>query len=118
MIEAPRPFFTTTLPPQIAAGETTTVQVSCLRSRGDLRAQSEGPRRYFQAFRDGDQVEFLLDEGPNWISLDAVTGCLSLSPPAKGALGNHTVTLRVHNGRGGVDVVGWDVQVHPPLVSV
>ncbi|MEE3336938.1 MAG: hypothetical protein VX255_11135 [Candidatus Latescibacterota bacterium] len=118
MIEAPRPFITTPLPPQIAAGETTTVQVSCLRSRGDLRAQSEGPRRYFQAFRDGDQVEFLLDEGPNWISLDAVTGCLSLSPPAKGALGNHTVTLRVHNGRGGVDVVGWDVQVHPPLVSV
>ncbi len=112
LITAPRPFVTTTLPRQIHANRVTTMQIHCLRSRGDLRSESIGPRRYHSAFRDGDELEFLLDEGPDWISL-TTTGLLTMTPPAVGALGNHTVTLRIRNGQGGVEMLGWDVDVQP-----
>lgn len=111
MVEAPRPLVTTQLPSQIPADTTTRAQLRCLSSRGDLRAQSKGPHRYAQAFRDADRIEYLLDEGPPWIELETDTGMLLLSPPLHGALGNHTVTIRVRNGQGGVDVVGFDVHV-------
>ncbi|MBT5058323.1 MAG: hypothetical protein HOM68_17405 [Gemmatimonadetes bacterium] len=113
MVEAPHPFVTTPLPRQIPANEATIIQLHSLRSRGDLRAVSDGPRRYRQAFRDGEQLEFLLDEGPDWIHLDATTGVLTMSPPVQGALGNHTVTLRIRSNQGDADVIGWDVDVQP-----
>jgi len=113
LVEAPHPFVTTPLPRQIPANEATTIQLHSLRSRGDLRAESDGPHRYHQAFRDGDQLEFLLDEGPDWVHLDITTGVLTMRPPAQGALGNHTVTLRMRSNQGDADVIGWDVDVRP-----
>jgi hypothetical protein len=34
-----------------------------------------------------------------------------MRPPAQGALGNHTVTLRIRSNQGDADVIGWDVDV-------
>ena len=108
---ARHPFLTTPLPRQIVATETTRITLNCLRSRGQLRARSNGPQRYVQAFRDAEEIEFHLEEGPAWIALDRLTGLLCLSPPAIGALGNHTVTLRISSTQGQTDVVGFDIDV-------
>ncbi|MBT3342553.1 MAG: hypothetical protein HN712_17325 [Gemmatimonadetes bacterium] len=111
MVESPRPFLTTQLPRRIPADQTTKIRLDCLRSRGQLRARSNGPHRYVQAFRDADRISFGLEEGPAWIELDSDTGMLCLSPPATGSHGNHTVTLRISNDQGGTDVMGFDVDV-------
>ena len=111
-IETPRPFVYTQPPPQAATGETYTYQVKALRSIGDLRSVSQGPRRYFSAFRDYDELRFLLDEGPAFIVLDEETGLLTATPGPE-HLGFHTVTFRIQNGQGGVDLQGFDLEVIP-----
>ena len=108
--EAPRPFVHTSLPEQISAGTTTTLGLETIRSIGDLRSESDGPQRYLSAIRDGDDISFLLDEGPDFIELDAVSGQLTFRPEPHHA-STHTVTVRVRNGQGGVDVVGFDLVV-------
>lgn len=110
--EAPRPFVHTALPERIRAGTTTTVSLETIRSIGDLRSESDGPHRYQQAIRDGDEITFLLDEGPDFIELDAVSGQLTFRPEPHHA-STHTVTVRLSNGQGGVDVVGFDLVVVP-----
>jgi hypothetical protein len=109
-VEAPRPFIHT-LPPQNAvAGQTCTYLIKALRSTGDLRCISDGPHRYFSAFRDGDEPRFLLDEAPSFIHLDANTGLLTAAPGPE-HLGYHTITFRVQNGQGGVDLQGFDLEI-------
>ncbi len=108
--EAPRPFITTPLPQNIPAGVTTTIPLRTIRSSGDLRAESDGPRRYQKAIRDGDLVHFVLDEGPEFVELDNTSGTLTLRPEPWHA-STHTITIRVKNGQGGVDVVGFDLMV-------
>ena len=116
-VEAPRPFIYSTPPTAIAAGERLQYQVRAIRSIGDLRAitdpeKQEDPGaggRYQAAFRDGDELLFILDEAPPFISLDRETGVMTLAPgPAD--VSTHTVTIRVQ-GHGGVDVQGWDIRV-------
>ncbi|MBT6145699.1 MAG: hypothetical protein HOH74_09730 [Gemmatimonadetes bacterium] len=109
-VEAPRPFVFTPLPAQIPSGATTTLPLETIASIGDLRAESDGPHRYRMAIRDGDNVTFVLDEGPEFVELDAVRGVLTLRPEPRHA-STHTITVRVKNGQGGVDVVGFDVLV-------
>ena len=117
-VEAPRPFIYSTPPTAMAAGERVQYQVRAIRSIGDLRAitdpeKQEDPGaggRYQAAFRDGDEMLFILDEAPPFISLDRETGVMTLAPgPAD--VSTHTVTVRVQSGNGGVDVQGWDVRV-------
>ena len=122
-VEAPRPFIYSTPPAAIAAGERLQYQVGVIRSIGDLRAitdpaKQEDPGaggRYQAAFRDGDELLFILDEAPPFISLDRETGVMTLAPGAAD-VSTHTVTIRVRNRNGGVDVQGWDIRVHeaPP----
>ena len=108
--EAPRPFVVTPLPERIAIDTTTTVALQVIRSIGDLRAESDGPVRYRTALRDGDEIAFLLDEGPDFIELDSSSGELTLRPEPH-HVSTHTVTVRVKNGQGGVDVIGFDLVV-------
>ena len=117
-VEAPRPFIYSTPPTAIAAGERLQYQVGVIRSIGDLRAitdpeKQEDPGaggRYQAAFRDGDELRFVLDEAPPFIALDRETGVMTLAPgPAD--VSTHTVTIRVQNRNGGVDVQGWDIRV-------
>jgi hypothetical protein len=110
-VEAPRPFLTTALPDRITAGETTVITLATIQSIGDLRAESDGPQRYRQAIRDGDDILFLLDEGPEFVELGP-DGQLTLRPEARHA-STHTITVRTKNGQGGVDVVGFDLLVVP-----
>ena len=110
--EAPRPFVCADLPRRVAAGRVTAWPLASVRSLGELRAESRGPQRYLKEIRDGDELTWILDEGPEWIELDGATGALTFRPEARAA-GTHTVTVRVKNGQGGVDVVGFDVEVVP-----
>ncbi|MBT3603985.1 MAG: hypothetical protein HN521_13070, partial [Candidatus Latescibacteria bacterium] len=88
-------------------------QIQAIQSIGDLRCESKGPRRYFSAFRDGDTLRYLLDEGPDFIELDEKTGLLTAHPKTQD-ISMHTVTLRVQNGQGGMDMQGFDMCVIPP----
>jgi len=108
--EAPRPFVVTSPPERIPAGTTTAVVLHSIHSIGDLRAESDGPERYHTAIRDGDEMTFLLDEGPDFIELHPTSGELTLRPEPRHA-STHTVTVRVKNGQGGVDVIGFDLVV-------
>ena len=108
-VEAPRPFIYSRPPAQALAGETTTYQMQVVQSIGELRAVSDGPTRYISAFRDGDTLRFILDEGPAWLTLDE-TGLLTATPGPEW-IGTHTVTIRVQNAQGGVDAQGFDLQV-------
>lgn len=108
--EAPRPFIYSKPPTRAIAGRETVYPVQSLRSIGDLRSESDGPKRYLSAFRDGDQFRYLLDEGPAFIHLDADTGLLTATP-GREHLGFHTITFRVHNGPGSVDLQGFDLEV-------
>jgi len=106
-VEAPRPFVFTPLPERIPFDTTTTVALQSIHSIGDLRAQSDGPERYHTAIRDGDETAFLLDEGPDFIELSPSSGELTFRPEPRHA-STHTVTIRVKNGQGGIDVIGFD----------
>jgi hypothetical protein len=116
MAEAPRPMIVSQPPAQATAGQTYTYQIQTVASIGDLRCESKGPRRYFSAFRDGDQLRYLLDEGPDFIALDEKTGLLTANPK-KQDISTHTVTIRVQNGQGGVDMQGFDLNVIPAFES-
>ena len=107
---APRPFIYSQPPASIVAGQVSTYQVETLRSIGDLRAISEGPKRYLTCFRDADELHFILDEGPDFLELDADTRLLTARPGPE-YISTHTVTIRTHNGQGGVDVQGFDLEV-------
>ena len=109
-VEAPRPFIFSRPPVRIRAGVVTTYQLQVIRSIGDLRCISDGTSRYFAAFRDADELSFILDEGPPWVELEEATGAMRFSPQARDA-STHTVTVRVQNGQGGVDVQGFDLEV-------
>ena len=107
---APRPFIFSRPPAKAVAGATTHYRVQSLVGDGDLRCISDGPHRYQAAIRDADALCFLLDEGPDFVELDAQSGQMTLRP-AERHLGFHTITLRVQNGQGGVDVQGFDIEV-------
>ena len=108
--EAPRPMIVSHPLEQAFACAVYKYQIRAIRSIGDLRCESKGSQRYVSAFRDGDTLRFLLDEGPGWIALDAKTGLLTARPEAVDA-GTHTVTVRVQNGQGGQDMQGFDLRV-------
>ncbi len=57
-----------------------------------------------------DFSSFLLDEGPDFIELNPNSGELTFRPEPRHA-STHTVTVRVKNGQGGVDVIGFDLVV-------
>ena len=125
-VEAPRPFIYSTPPVSIAAGERRLYRVGVIRSMGDLRSITDPEKqgdpgaggRYQAAFRDGDELRFVLDEGPGFIALDRETGVMTLAPGAAD-VSTHTVTIRVQNRNGGVDVQGWDLRVAdaPPVAE-
>ncbi len=107
---APHPFIYSTPPAQARANHETIYQIQSLRSIGDLRSESNGPQRYFSAFRDSETLHYLLDEGPPFITLDPDDGQLRAAPGPE-HLGFHTITFRVLNDRGGVDLQGFDLEV-------
>lgn len=110
MADAPRPLIVSQPSLQAIANQTYTYQIKTITSIGDLRCESKGPRRYFSAFRDGDVLRYLLDEGPDFIELNEKTGLLTARPTARD-VSTHTVTLRVQNGQGGTDWQGFDLCV-------
>ena len=103
-------FIIITPPAQARANHETIYQIQSLRSIGDLRSESNGPQRYFSAFRDSETLHYLLDEGPPFITLDPDDGQLRAAPGPE-HLGFHTITFRVLNDRGGVDLQGFDLEV-------
>ncbi len=107
---APRPFIYSKPPLRARAGDTTRYSVQSLCGEGDLRCISDGPHRYQSAIRDFDVLRFLLDEGPAFVQLDEQSGCMTLQPEDRHR-GLHTITLRVQNGQGGVDIQGFDLEV-------
>ena len=107
---ASRPFIFSQPPQHIRADTKTYYAVQSLRGAGDLRCISEGTHRYKSAVRDFDTLHYILDEGPPFIALDKTSGLMTFQPAAH-HLGLHTVTLRVQNGQGGVDVQGFDLEV-------
>lgn len=109
-VEAPRPFVYTLPPLRAVAGQECQYAIRALASKGDLRSVSDGPHRYQSAFRDGDTLRFLLDEGPDFLALNDQTGILTARPEPR-HLGFHTVTLHVVNSHGGTDAQGFDLQV-------
>ena len=113
LVEAIRPFIYSRPPAQIPAEAVSTYSLATLSCSGDLRAISDGPKRYISAFRDADCLSFLLDEGPAWIELDQETGLMTATPP-RSEIGTHTVTVRVQNGQGGTAVQGFDLEVIAP----
>lgn len=110
LIGAPRPMIVSKPAERAIAGKTYTYQIKAIAAIGELRCESDGPQRYRSAFRDGDTLRFLLDEGPPWIYLHERTGLLTAHPQATDA-GTHTVTVRVQNGQGGMDMQGFDLRV-------
>jgi len=110
--EAPRPLVYSRPPARILAGQTGVYAMQVTRSSGDLRCVSRGARRYCAAFRDADELDFILDEGPAFIELDGASGRMTFRPEAH-HVGTHTVTVRVRNGQGGMDVQGFDLAVVP-----
>ena len=108
-VSSPRPFIYSVPPRHAVRSATTSYQLLCTRSCGDLRSISDGPTRYQAAFRDGDTLCYLLNEGPPWVSLGE-DGVL-VATPGVDAVGTHTVTIRVLNGQGGVDIQGFDLKV-------
>lgn len=108
--EMRRPFIYSTPPVEAPPGKDTRYTLRVIQSEGELRAVSEGPQRYVTAFRDGDTLRFILDEGPFWLDLHETEGVLTARPGAEHT-GLHTVTIRVQNGQGGVDVQGFDLLV-------
>ena len=109
-VESPRPFIYSRPPATAVAGQTTIYQLQVVRSIGDLRAISDDSRRYVTAFRDGDELRFILDEGPAWLHLNETTGLLTATPGPEW-VGTHTVTIRVQNRQDGRDVQGFDLVV-------
>jgi hypothetical protein len=114
--EAPRPFLFAA-PSSLAAvaGVAVECQLRALRSAGDLSCESGagGKGRYAAAFRGADELRFLLDEAPSFVGLDRASGLLRLEPCLE-HVGTHTCTVRVQDGRGGTDALGFDVTVLPP----
>ncbi len=113
LVCAPRPFIFSQPPQHVRAETETHYAVQSLQGAGDLRCISDGTHRYQSAIRDFDTLRFILDEGPAFISLDGVSGLMIFKPTAH-HLGLHTVTLRVQNGQGGVDIQGFDLEVLAP----
>lgn len=65
--------------------------------------------RYQAAFRDGDELLFLLDEAPAFVTLDRKTGRMILAPGIED-VSTHTITIRVQSNSG-ADVQGFDLRV-------
>ena len=59
---------------------------------------------------DSDLLTFYLIQAPGGISLDNITGRLRWTPAASD-IGNHTVTVRVSDGRGGHDAQTFTIEV-------
>ena len=112
VVEAPRPMIVSKPSNQAIAGQTYTYQIKTIASIGELRSESKDSKRYVSAFRDGDTLRYLIDEGPGFIELDEHTGLLTAYPQLENA-STHTVTIRVQNGQGGTDMQGFDLQVIP-----
>ncbi len=79
--EAPHPFIVTDPVTTGKVGEEYRYQVKSLRSLGDVQHHYEEPRNQFW---DIEQNAFALEEGPDWLSIEAETGVLSGTPPAAG----------------------------------
>jgi hypothetical protein len=110
LAEAPRPLIVSRPPRRASAGTLSRYAISCLHSIGDLRCERKGDQNYISAFRDADRLRYLLDEGPSFLSIDETEGILLIAPePAD--VGTHTITLRVQNGQGGIDMQGFDLNV-------
>jgi len=122
--EAPRPFIYSAPPQEIDAGVRQVYDVGVTRSIGDLRSVTdpstqEDPARvggrYQASFRDGDELLFLLDEAPAFVTLDRQTGRMILTPGIED-VSTHTITIRVQSNSGG-DVQGFDLRVHETTES-
>ncbi len=109
-VEAPRPFIHTLPPPRAMAGQEYRYAIQALTSCGDLQSESEGSQRYLSAFRNGDELRFVLDEAPDFVALEACSGVLTARPQQR-HLGYHTLTFRVLNNQGGSDAQGFDLEV-------
>ncbi|MDA0710430.1 MAG: hypothetical protein O3B73_09525 [bacterium] len=112
LAEAPRPMIVSRPSGHAVVGKPYSYSIRALASLGDLRCESRGGRRYFSAFRETDQLRYLLDEGPDFVELDEKTGRLTALPKDRD-VSTHTITLRVQNGQGGADMQGFDLEVRP-----
>ena len=66
---------------------------------------------------DHDILAFSLVEGPEGMTINSATGAISWTP-ALSDVGNHTVTVRAYDGRGGADLQTFTLTVvEPPSPS-
>ena len=114
--EAPRPMIVSSPEPVAVAGETYTYPIEVTAAIGELRAERRGSQNYVRAIRDGDVLRFLLDESPGFVEIDEQSGLLTARPLAEHC-STHTITVRVQNGQGGVDMQGFDLKVVDRMVG-
>jgi hypothetical protein len=107
---APRPMIVSMPGATATVGEVYTYQIRTTSAIGELRAERVGSQNYVRAIRGADELRFLLDEGPHWTEIDEQTGVFTARPGPEHR-GFHTITVRVQNGQGGMDMQGFDLEV-------
>ncbi|TAE40439.1 MAG: DUF4114 domain-containing protein [Oscillatoriales cyanobacterium] len=61
---------------------------------------------------DGDNLTYLLEDAPSGMIIESETGRIIWATPSASAPGNpHKVRVRVEDGRGGVDVQSFDINI-------
>ena len=68
--ETPRPFIASRRVGSTSAGKEYRYVLESIRSIGELQCENLESKRYVSAFRGADELRFLLDGGPGWITLD------------------------------------------------
>jgi len=80
---APRPAIYTRPAATARVGEEYRYRVRAIRSLGDLRNRVVGGR-LISSFWDVEHPVYVLEQGPEWLSIDGATGLLSGTPDAAG----------------------------------
>lgn len=72
--------------------------------------------------QDGDSLTYELASGPRGLTIDAASGELQWTPTVSD-VGNHSILLRVDDGRGGIDEQEYTIEVlldpsnRPPMIT-
>lgn len=103
--EAPHPLIVSAPVTDARAGEQWRYEARSLRSLGDVQHRYEEPGKRFW---DEETNAFALEEGPEWLEMDAETGVLSGTPPAAGTF---PVRIAVTNQFEGRDEQAFELTV-------